>query len=244
MTALPNTVTLEYFGEVNLYIGIGIQIIAAMFLGGLVGYDREKKMKAAGLKTNILICVGAALYTIISLLNLKGVSPVGAVDPNRVAAQIVSGIGFLGAGAIIQGRGHIIGLTTAAVIWVVAAIGFTIGSGYILSAALFTLTVMIILKLIGPVYTFMEWSSKDELYHIEILSKGSVKSHVSPIIFSEAESVEKIFEEYYDQKKERRVLFIDIRAHARQVERIMFEIKSNVRVEKATFNASTDQESD
>ena len=74
----------------------------------------------------------------------------GPIDPNRVGAQIVSGIGFLGAGAILQGKGGVVGLTTAATIWVVAAIGYTIGAGYPISAFLFALTVLTVLKLIKP----------------------------------------------------------------------------------------------
>ncbi|MCF8060355.1 MAG: MgtC/SapB family protein, partial [Bacteriovoracaceae bacterium] len=123
---MVSTIELELLGEVPVYVGVGIQILSAIFFGGMVGYDREKKMKAAGLKTNILICLGATLYTVISLLHVRGFTG-GPIDPNRVGAQIVSGIGFLGAGAIIQGRGSVIGMTTAATIWVVAAIGYTIG---------------------------------------------------------------------------------------------------------------------
>ena len=103
---LFHTISIEFLGDVPLYIGLGIQTLTALFLGGMVGYDREKKLKAAGLKTNILICLGATLYTTIGMIvsqNAGGVS-----DPNRMAAQIVSGIGFLGAGAIIQGRGNVI----------------------------------------------------------------------------------------------------------------------------------------
>ena len=94
---MTNTIHIEYLGEVPLYLGLGLQVITSIILGGIVGYDREKKMKSAGLKTNILICLGATLYTVISLLNIE--NHAGVTDPNRVGAQIVSGIGFLGAGA-------------------------------------------------------------------------------------------------------------------------------------------------
>ena len=143
---LETTMRLELIGEVSIYFGIGVQIIFALLLGGLVGYEREVKHKAAGLKTNIMICIGATLYTTISMINLSGESAL--IDPNRVSAQIVSGIGFLGAGAIIHGRGSVTGLTTAATIWVVAAIGYTIGVGYPLVATLFSITVLFVLKLI------------------------------------------------------------------------------------------------
>ena len=151
---MVSMIDIELLGEVPVYIGVGIQILSAIVFGGMVGYDREKKMKAAGLKTNILICLGATLYTVISVLHLKGYAG-GPVDPNRVGAQIVSGIGFLGAGAIIQGRGAVVGMTTAATIWVVAAIGYTIGLGYPVSAGLFSITVLFVLKWINPFYRFL-----------------------------------------------------------------------------------------
>ncbi len=107
------------------------RILAAIACGGLVGIERELKNKAAGLKTNILICLGAMLYTSLSVLIAHDpASGVREGDPGRIAAQIVSGIGFLGGGAIIQARGTVLGLTTAATIWVVAALGVCIGAGY------------------------------------------------------------------------------------------------------------------
>ncbi len=92
-------VHIELLGEVSVYLGLGIEIVTSFVLGGLIGYDREKKMKAAGIKTNMLICIGATLYTAVSLLAKNDAS--GYVDASRIPAQIVSGIGFLGAGAII-----------------------------------------------------------------------------------------------------------------------------------------------
>ncbi len=109
----------------------GPRIFFSILCGGLVGLERELKNKPAGIKTNILICLGSALYSSISVLfstTLGDSTHFG--DPARLAAQIVSGIGFLGGGTIIQARGTILGLTTAATIWVVAAIGICIGIGH------------------------------------------------------------------------------------------------------------------
>lgn len=103
----------------------------AILCGGLVGLERELKNKPAGIKTNILICLGAALYTSVSVLVSSSLAAHGHYgDPGRVAAQIVSGIGFIGGGTVIQTKGTIIGITTAATIWVVAALGICIGLGY------------------------------------------------------------------------------------------------------------------
>lgn len=112
--------------------------VAAM-CGGLIGIERELKNKPAGFRTNILICLGSSIYMAVGLL-LAGT----AVDPTRIAAQVVTGIGFLGAGCIMRAGEQIRGLTTAATIWVVAAIGIVCGAGYpvlaLVSAMLVILT--------------------------------------------------------------------------------------------------------
>jgi putative Mg2+ transporter-C (MgtC) family protein len=118
-----------------LRLGLLGRLLLAAVIGGLIGLERELRSKPAGLRTNLLICMGAALLmeVSISVAGLgDGTGAAGGVvqrgDPGRIAAQIVSGIGFLGAGTILQARGSIIGLTTAATIWVVAAIGMAVGA--------------------------------------------------------------------------------------------------------------------
>ncbi len=103
-----------------------LSIFVALILGAVIGLERELSDKAAGLRTNILICVGSCLFSILSmeLASSRG------TDVTRMAAQIVSGIGFLGAGAIMREGEHVTGLTTAATIWVVAAIGAAVGFGF------------------------------------------------------------------------------------------------------------------
>lgn len=224
------TINLELLGDVPKFLAIGLQVVTALILGGLVGLDREAKLKAAGLKTNILICIGATLYTTISMLNTQHVT--GMVDPNRVAAQIVSGIGFLGAGAIMQSRGSVFGLTTAATIWVVAAIGYTIGAGYIVSATLFTLTVLLVLKLINPLNAWLEKRADFKYFHIEILSRGSTKKAINEIIFSEDIELDEIYEEEIDNAKSRKILHIFLTAHPRAVDRMLNEIRQAIKVEK------------
>jgi putative Mg2+ transporter-C (MgtC) family protein len=124
---------------------LGYLALAAL-LGGAVGLERELRAKPAGLRTNILICVGATLYTHLSIA-LAG----GAGDPGRVAAQIVTGVGFLGAGTILHSRGSITGLTSAATIWLVAAVGVAIGTGMLFEAAGATLLVLIVLRALGAI---------------------------------------------------------------------------------------------
>jgi putative Mg2+ transporter-C (MgtC) family protein len=232
MQFIQQQMTIEVFGQVPVYFGLGVQIVTALFLGGLVGFDREQKMKAAGLKTNIMICIGAALYTSISMLSLQGSDAVA--DPNRVSAQIVSGIGFLGAGAIIQGRGSVIGLTTAATIWVVAAIGYTIGVGYPLVATIFSFTVLIVLRLLGPINGWIESYKDFRKYHIEILSRGSVTSLVKNVLAQESLELFEVLEEHQGDKKNRKILNVYLSTHPRVLERILFEVQTILRVEKVS----------
>jgi putative Mg2+ transporter-C (MgtC) family protein len=230
---LFQTIEIELLGEVPVYLGVGIQILSAVLLGGMVGYDREKKSKAAGLKTNMLICLGATLYTTISLLLVKS-SIGGPVDPNRVGAQIVSGIGFLGAGAIIQGRGSVVGMTTAATIWVVAAIGYTIGVGYPVSAGIFSLTVLVVLKFINPLYKFLENETVTEYFHIEVLSLGSVKRSILETIKLEDVEFDEAYEDVVDKK--RSVFTLYLYANPRAMDRIIIGIKNIASVEKVSHH--------
>lgn len=228
-------IDLELIGTVNIYLGIGIQVITALILGGLVGFDREQKMKAAGLKTNMMICIGACLYTTVSMLVTKNAT--GMVDPNRVAAQIVSGIGFLGAGAIIQGRGYVVGLTTAATIWVVAAIGFTIGAGYPLTATIFSMTVLAVLKMINPLNSLFEKKADHKYYHLEVLSRGSCKRSTGETIFHEEIELDEMYEEVVDKDKNKKILHVYLTAHPRAMDRITNEINEAIKVEKVTFRS-------
>jgi len=120
----------------------------AVLCGGIIGAERERRGKPAGFRTNILICLGATLYMLVGdLLRLSEKS--NGLDPTRIAAQVVSGIGFLGAGAILHSRGAVTGLTSAATIWVVAAIGLLIGGGFPGLGLLATLMVLGTLELLN-----------------------------------------------------------------------------------------------
>jgi len=109
-----------------------LRLFVAAALGGAIGLERELRERQAGLRTHLVVCVGAALFTLVSAYGFEGIVSQGRVvaDPTRIAAQIVSGIGFLGAGAIIRQGLSVRGLTTAATLWLVAAIGMASGAGY------------------------------------------------------------------------------------------------------------------
>jgi len=124
-----------------------LRLLLAVALGAGIGYQRERAGKTAGLRTYILVSSGAALFTIASIYGFSG-----AVDPSRVAAGVVVGIGFIGAGVIFRGEEGIEGITTATSIWVIAAIGLAAGAGlYLISVitALITIGVLMIPKIRG-----------------------------------------------------------------------------------------------
>ncbi|HEV2751016.1 MAG TPA: MgtC/SapB family protein [Gemmatimonadales bacterium] len=135
-----------------IHLPVLLQLGLAVLLGGAIGLERELAGKPAGLRTNILICVGATLFTLMSI-QLAFDGP-GHGDPTRVAAQIVTGVGFIGAGTILHARGAVTGLTSAATIWVVAAIGIAVGRSAYVDALGTTALVMVVLYGLGYVERF------------------------------------------------------------------------------------------
>lgn len=120
-----------------------LRVILAFVLGGLLGLEREWRAKVAGLRTHALVAGGSAMFTVASAAFFR--APDTTHDPARIAAQIVTGVGFLGAGAILRAGGTVIGLTTAASIWVAAALGMLAGAGaYVLATACALLTVLVL----------------------------------------------------------------------------------------------------
>ncbi len=143
-----------------------IRLLLSLALGGLIGAERELRDKAAGLRTLMFICAGSALFTIFSA-RLAGSS---ASDPTRIAAQIVSGIGFLGAGVILREGGEIRGLTTAATIWLTAALGMGVGGGQILFSILTTVIVLLALGVFPALERIMGRASQVRTYQVTALA--------------------------------------------------------------------------
>jgi len=131
-------------------LDVVLQLLIAAMIGGLIGYERERAEKPAGFRTHLLVCVGAALFTIASIHGFAG-----NADPSRVAAGVVVGMGFLGAGTIIRGGRGVVGLTTAATMWAVAAVGLTIGARLYLAAIVVAIIVLVALRL-------QKWISPEE----------------------------------------------------------------------------------
>jgi putative Mg2+ transporter-C (MgtC) family protein len=131
---------------------LAIRLVVSCLLGGLIGFEREAKGHAAGLRTYILVCLGSTLFMIAGELitqRYAGFNP--PPDPSRIASTIVTGVGFLGAGVIFQSRTRVRNLTTAAGIWVVAAIGMLVGAGFFIGATAGTLIAFLVLLGLPPV---------------------------------------------------------------------------------------------
>ncbi len=190
------------------WLPIGFKVVLAIICGGLIGIERELKRKPAGLRTNILICLGAVLFTSLSVLIADGSSGHPG-DPARIAAQVVTGIGFLGGGMIIQSGGAVTGLTSAATVWVVAAIGVCIGLGYPITAAIFTVTVFFCLyvlskvdnQLLGKMHCYETWihlkstspTARSEI--MEAFHKGELE--LTHLLVDETDDRYQIMAKYY-----------------------------------------------
>lgn len=135
--------------EMATLVGVSIaRLVLAAILGGIIGAERELKRRPAGLRTNLFICVGSAMFTLLS--DALAVEHIG--DHTRIAAQIIPGIGFIGAGSIIHAQGGLImGLTTAATLFVVASIGMAVGGGLYLTAIFATVLILLCLLILGKI---------------------------------------------------------------------------------------------
>ena len=122
-----------------------LRLVVSCILGGIIGYERQSRRKSAGLRTNVLVCLGACLIMVLSQALYENVEGRTNADPARLAAQVVSGIGFLGAGAIMKEGLTVTGLTTAACLWVVAGVGLAVGSGFYSGALMTTALVFVTL---------------------------------------------------------------------------------------------------
>ena len=160
-----------------------LQLGLATLLGGAIGLERELGGKPAGLRTNILICIGSVLYTHLSLSMLAGPNgiPTGT-DTTRVAAQIVTGVGFIGAGTILHARGAVVGLTSAATIWVVAAIGIALGSGYYLEGVGTTVLVIVVLAGLGRIEKIVQSHSMRSTITVHARTGPSVLEDLETLV--------------------------------------------------------------
>jgi putative Mg2+ transporter-C (MgtC) family protein len=148
--------------QMALSQGTTTRLLMSCAMGGLIGMEREWRHKASGLRTNMLLCMGCALFTVLSGV-LAGP---GVTDKSRVASNIVQGIGFLGAGLILHTRNRVLGLTSAATVFVVASIGMACGAGLYVEALISTAIVVFALRFIGVLESRSGWKRYPMLYEV------------------------------------------------------------------------------
>jgi putative Mg2+ transporter-C (MgtC) family protein len=158
--------------------GTILRMLMACAMGAAVGWEREWRHKASGLRTNILICMGAALFTMLSSVLAGDSTP----NKGQVAANIVQGIGFLGAGLILHSRARVLGLTSAATVWVVAAIGMACGTGLYLEAAIATVIVYSALRFIGLLESRASWKRFPMLYEVRGTDENSMFAEILAVL--------------------------------------------------------------
>lgn len=142
-----------------------LRLVLSCVLGGIIGYERQSRRKSAGLRTNVLVCLGSCLIMVMSVEMYQEVEGKTNADPARLAAQVVSGIGFLGAGAIMKEGLSVTGLTTAACLWVVAGVGLAVGAGFYAGALISTALVFVTL---GSLSRLDDWVDHEKNLSLNI----------------------------------------------------------------------------
>lgn len=179
-----------YISEVEILI----RLVIALVLGGIIGFEREQHNHAAGFRTNILVCVGACLMMLLSIYGFSEfVSEWNVrVDPARLAAAVITGVGFLGAGTILYTGKKISGLTTAASLWVVAAIGLAVGAGFYFASSAVTVMVILTLWLFNKLEQRFLRSQKQYIVHVKCVDKPSLLQDVQKKLKAHGISLHKL----------------------------------------------------
>lgn len=181
-----------------------VQLLMAVLCGALIGLERELKRKAAGIRTNAMICLGSTLYMILSEILISQHAN-GSGDYTRIAGQVVVGLGFIGAGTIIQSRGRIVGLTSAATLWVVAAIGLIIGAGYPLFSLMVTLFVLFLLVVVGKLELLLMGKCKIVATHISFRDDPKTWASIRELFEAHGKKIEES-----SLKREQGICFLEL----------------------------------
>lgn len=203
----------------HLTLNIFLRLILAIVLGSIVGLERELSNKQAGLKTNLLVCFGSCIFTILSIyafpLAADSVHPQAFGDPARIAAQILTGIGFIGGGTVLRHGSSVFGLTTAATLWIEAAIGMACGTGMFELAILSSLTCVTALVGIRYIKANMFAQFSKHIKQIKIIldcdseNANSIHNH----IISNVEQIHKITKAKNENEQYRIIAFVDANAY-------------------------------
>ncbi len=166
--------------RIDLTLSIAGRLLLAAFLGGIIGLEREIRRKPAGLRTNMFMCVGSALFTILSAELAK----IFGGEPVRIAAQLIPGIGFIGAGSILHARGSVVGLTTAATIFVIASIGMAVGGGMYLTGIFTTFFLLFALWALGRFERRFDLKTQTMSYNVTCRNIEEVMSGINATLES------------------------------------------------------------
>lgn len=196
-----------------------VRLLIAVILGGIVGFERQSRNKSAGLRTHILVSLGACLTMIVSLnisLSFFFIYGLTSADPERIAAQVISGIGFLGAGTILANKKglNVIGLTTAASLWVVAAIGLAAGAGYWITASATTLFVYLTLAIMSQLERRIKACSPTTCQYDFLITTMSVPRQIGIIgdFFEKKGVTIREFHTVSEDEKKQLIIFLSVEA--------------------------------
>jgi putative Mg2+ transporter-C (MgtC) family protein len=176
------------------YLEITWRLFLAAVLGGLVGWERERNNHPAGFRTHILVSIGSALIMLISIYGFKDFinHPNARFDPARLSAQVVSGIGFLGAGTILRHGFSVTGLTTAASLWVVSGIGLAVGTGFMFGAILTTVLVLVSLELLNRLENILIKKRQLRVLYMTVLDEPGKLGEIASSIAKKGGSIRKV----------------------------------------------------
>lgn len=219
MMLVPSAFNFSRIDQVLLSQGMTARLLMACAMGGVIGIEREWRHKASGLRTNMLICMGCALFTMLSAV-LAGE---GNPDKGRVASNIVQGIGFLGAGLILHTRNRVLGLTSAATVFVVASIGMACGAGLYIEAALATLIVLMALTLIGSLEWRVGWQRYPMVYEVRGTDQSRMYSAMLQVLDAAGERLSVLERESVGDLQ--RIAFV-IKATRRKHEILIAELRA------------------
>ncbi|HHT49756.1 MAG TPA: MgtC/SapB family protein [Firmicutes bacterium] len=204
----------------TITIAILVRLAVATFLGAIIGLEREKHGRPAGLRTHILVALGSCLIMLISIYGFPG----GVDrDPARLAAQVVSGIGFLGAGTILRDGTSIRGLTTAASLWVVAGIGLAAGAGFYWAAAITAVIAVLVLVFLDDLERKFIGGSVMRL-RAELADRPGALAAFSQVFADQGISIKKIYLEI-DEEKQKAVISLQIRGDNINKEKVLDELR-------------------
>lgn len=204
-----------------------LRLVLACVFGGIIGYERQSRRKSAGLRTNVLVCLGACLIMILSQEIYQHVEGKTNADPARLAAQVVSGIGFLGAGAIMKEGLTVTGLTTAACLWVVAGVGLAVGGGFYSGAFITTALVFVTLGALSRLDNWVDHEKRIGLT-IHTLDKAGQLMSISSCLEDLQLTIHgiKVKADEDEVAAEARSLYIDLDVYNRRGLKIMVIIEA------------------